>query len=302
MVIWQTARNRQQGQLIADFYRQPSLDMPHDQEAVITGGLPGYYTDAILTDAGLNPANYMLVSVDAILGAMAAKNMIPAISGQSPLAGAKLVHAEAQYLLKRIAMLALFAGRNLVMAITIASPIPVSSWLRAAHQAGYSVSTICQEITADESVRRCEARHQSGEGDYRDGRGYGGRSIHPDAIHALARAAPPSAVLTTALESSGIYRAAFSNVSHTIDRYVDGEIGIEELCASFRARNWATVPAVCPPGLEDATEAIDDPEPRVPGSFDDVAHAYDLGMLDDDDYDMVTKAILAGRHAGPRAD
>jgi hypothetical protein len=39
--------------------------------------------------------------------------------------------------------------------------------------------------------------------------------------------------------------------------------------------------------LEAAAPAIDDPEPHVPGSFDDVVLAYDLGQLTDTDYVIV---------------
>ena len=44
------------------------------------------------------------------------------------------------------------------------------------------------------------------------------------------------------------------------------------------------------PELEPAREAIDDPEPYVPGSFDDVLLAYDLGWLTDADYDVLAVA------------
>lgn len=41
------------------------------------------------------------------------------------------------------------------------------------------------------------------------------------------------------------------------------------------------MPPICPPGPEVAAPAIDDPELYVPGSFDDVVRAYDLGWLSD---------------------
>jgi hypothetical protein len=46
-------------------------------------------------------------------------------------------------------------------------------------------------------------------------------------------------------------------------------------------------PPACPPGLELAGPAIDDPEPYVPGSFDDVVLAYDLGQLSDEEYEFL---------------
>ena len=44
------------------------------------------------------------------------------------------------------------------------------------------------------------------------------------------------------------------------------------------------------------TPAIDDPEPYVPGSFDDVILAYDLGQFTDHDY------LCASQRSGPLPD
>jgi hypothetical protein len=59
--------------------------------------------------------------------------------------------------------------------------------------------------------------------------------------------------------------------------YAAGQRSLEDLAREFRGRSWPPVPPVCPPGLEATGPAIDDPEPYVPGSFDDVVLAYDLG-------------------------
>jgi hypothetical protein len=52
----------------------------------------------------------------------------------------------------------------------------------------------------------------------------------------------------------------------------------------------AQVPSACPPGLEQARAAIDDLEPYVPGSFDDVVLAYDLGRLSDEEYEFLAES------------
>jgi hypothetical protein len=72
--------------------------------------------------------------------------------------------------------------------------------------------------------------------------------------------------------------------------YREGRLSLDDLSLEFRARRWPRVPDVCPPELESAREAIDDPEPYVPGSFDDVVLAYDLGWLSDADYDVLAIA------------
>ena len=78
--------------------------------------------------------------------------------------------------------------------------------------------------------------------------------------------------------------------------YREGQLSLDDLSLEFRARRWPRVPDVCPPELEPAREAIDDPEPYVPGSFDDVVLAYDLGWLTDADYNIL--AIAADGLAG----
>jgi hypothetical protein len=60
-----------------------------------------------------------------------------------------------------------------------------------------------------------------------------------------------------------------------------------EISLDFRARNWLRVPSACPPGMDKALAAIDDLEPYVAGSFDDVVLAYDLAHLPDRDYDTL---------------
>src|SRR5204862_6857863 len=72
--------------------------------------------------------------------------------------------------------------------------------------------------------------------------------------------------------------------------YREGLLSLYDLSLEFRARRWPRVPDVCPPELEPAREAIDDPEPYVPGSFDDVVLAYDLGWLTGADYDILAIA------------
>jgi hypothetical protein len=59
----------------------------------------------------------------------------------------------------------------------------------------------------------------------------------------------------------------------------------------FRSRRWPAVPPVCPPALEPAAPAVDDLERHVPGSFDDVVLAYDLGKLPDEEHEFLAEAV-----------
>ena len=53
----------------------------------------------------------------------------------------------------------------------------------------------------------------------------------------------------------------------------------------------ASVPPVCPPGLQGAKAALDDLEPWAPGSFDEIVLACDLDILTDEDYAALVEAI-----------
>jgi hypothetical protein len=88
-----------------------------------------------------------------------------------------------------------------------------------------------------------------------------------------------------------------------------GSISLEELARRFRGRAWPEPePAETRTYLELAAAAQEDPEPDVPGSFDDVLAAFDRGELTWQEYrtlaDAVAGAINAARepaegHRGP---
>ena len=72
--------------------------------------------------------------------------------------------------------------------------------------------------------------------------------------------------------------------------YRVGQLTLDDPLLELRARPWPAVPSACPPGMGAAAPAIDDPEPHVPGSFDDVVLAYDLGQLSGQDYEALSSA------------
>jgi hypothetical protein len=46
-----------------------------------------------------------------------------------------------------------------------------------------------------------------------------------------------------------------------------------------------------------ATAAQQDPEPYIPGSFDDVVAAYDLGKITDTEYAVLSEAVAESKRA-----
>jgi hypothetical protein len=299
-VIWTGERSRQQRQLVAGLYAA-AAGVPCERAAVIAGGLPGTDKVKALDDAGLDRARYLTVSIDAILARMAASQMIPLSDGQSPLARAGQVHAEAQFLAKRVGLRALMDGRNLILDISLASWRAAEAWTYALRFADYAVNAVFADIGVEEAVQRSEQARVRGEEEFRRGHGYGGRHIPAAAIRALAS---PAAVApgnrirwAVGARSAGAIGGTVgtgtfpgSAVTAMLVSYRDGRITLDDLSLEFRARRWPRVPDVCPPELEQARAAIDDPEPYVPGSFDDVVLAYDLGWLTDADYETLAAA------------
>jgi hypothetical protein len=296
-VIWMGERNRQQGRLVAEIY-QAAAGVPCERSAAIAGGLPGTDKAAALDQAGVDRSQYLTVSIDAVLHRMAAAGLIPDADGLSPLDRAGLVHAEAQYVAKRVGLRALMDGRNLILDVSLASWRAAEAWTYALRFADYAVTAVFADIGIDEAVRRSGEAHRRGEEAFRRGQGYGGRRIPAAAIRALASpaaAAPRNRIRwAVGARSAGAIGGTVgtgtfpgSAVIAMLVAYRDGRLSLDDLSLEFRARRWPQVPDVCPPELEQARDAIDDPEPYVPGSFDDVVLAYDLGWLSDADYDVL---------------
>jgi hypothetical protein len=293
-MIWATQRNTELGQLVARFY-EPAEGVPCERQAMMIGGLPGADKPSALARAGVDPSRYVTVSVNAELLEMAARGLIPRVDGLSPLEAADLAHGEAQFLVKRIAMRALADGPNLLFDISMASVHAVEPWLDRLKLAGYATRGIFAEISIEEAVRRSAAEYRLGQEEYRNGRGFGGRYVPPEAIRALANAAGSPEAWTAPASSDGgsgglLGVAATGGAADMIASYLSGQLTLEDLASEFRAQRWRAAPQATPPGLEKAAPAIDDPEPYVPGSFDDVVLAYDLGQLCDADYEALARA------------
>ncbi len=299
VMIWKPDRNREQGLLVASMYQEAG-GVPSERHAVVAGGLPGADKPGMLRAAGVDQCRYFTIGIDRILRQMAARGMIPVMAGLTPMDVADLAHAEAQFLAKRAGLRAMAEGRNLIWDVSMASLPATQALLDTLRLAGYRVEALFAELTIEESVRRVDAAHRRGDDEYLSGRGFGGRYIPPEAIRALAlpsaerateRApATPRGRLSIASKHplNGMFPS--SEVTGMIDAYRTGTISLEDLACYFGLRTWPAVPPACPPELQDAAPAVDDPEPYVPGSFDDVVLAYDLGKLSDEDYQELARA------------
>ena len=91
-----------------------------------------------------------------------------------------------------------------------------------------------------------------------------------------------------------------SEVRDLIQALRDGAVPLEEVAQRFRERTW---PPSKPPApatdLEQATATLRDPDPYVPGSFDDVVAAYDRGDLTREQYRVLAEAVAEAKRARP---
>jgi len=184
-MIWIADRNREQGELVAETLRAAE-PVPREHSAIIVGGLPGAPKDAVLEGNSVDRSRYLTISIDRVLAAMAACQLIPEVAGRSPLAAADLVHDEAQYVAKRIALAAVNDGWNVILDVSLASRPSAESWAYALRFADYAVTAMLADISIEDSVAHSLAVQQRGEEEFGHGRGYGGRHIPAEAIRAHA--------------------------------------------------------------------------------------------------------------------
>jgi hypothetical protein len=178
--------------------------------------------------------------------------------------------------------------------------LPATQALLAAFRLGhYGVQGFFADLTVEESVRRTGAAHRRGHDEYLAGRGPGGRYIPPEAIRALAL--PAAGQAPTPAHARQPQTSKFPDddgfpggeVTSLIAAYHAQIISLEDLACRFRMRSWPPARPACPPEMQDAAPAVDDPEPYIPESFDDVVLAYDLGKLSDHDYAELARAASA---------
>ena len=89
-----------------------------------------------------------------------------------------------------------------------------------------------------------------------------------------------------------------SEVSDLIKSLRDGTLTLEQVAQRFRERQWPRRRRPPPASyLEMAARAQEDPEPYVPGSFDDVSAAFHRGDLSRAEYRILSKAVADSKRA-----
>jgi hypothetical protein len=90
-------------------------------------------------------------------------------------------------------------------------------------------------------------------------------------------------------------------ISDLINALRDGTMTLEQVAQRFRERKWPRRRRPPPANyLEMAVRAHEDPEPYVPGSFDEVVDAYDRGDLSLSEYRVLSEAVAESKRAEDR--
>lgn len=89
-----------------------------------------------------------------------------------------------------------------------------------------------------------------------------------------------------------------SEVTDLVAALRDGSMSLDEVASRFRERSWARTRKPIPASyLEMAAAAQEDPDPYVPGSFDEVAAAYRRGELSRPEYRALAEAVAESLRA-----
>jgi hypothetical protein len=92
-----------------------------------------------------------------------------------------------------------------------------------------------------------------------------------------------------------------TEVTELLSALRDGTMSLDEVADRFRNRSWPRKATPAPSTyLEMATRAQEDPDPDVPGSFDEVTAALYRGEISDAAYDVLAQAMAESKRTdGP---
>ncbi len=83
-----------------------------------------------------------------------------------------------------------------------------------------------------------------------------------------------------------------SEITELLTAYRKGELTLEELARRFQERTWPPRRPSPRTAREAWQREMEDPEPIQENSFDEVASAYSLGEITDEEYDKLAHAVM----------
>ena len=89
-----------------------------------------------------------------------------------------------------------------------------------------------------------------------------------------------------------------NEVTDLLSALHDGTMSVDDVARRFRERSWPRRDTNWPVTYRElAARAQEDPEPYVPGSFDDVAAAFHRGDLTSEQYQLLAQAMAESMRA-----
>lgn len=94
-----------------------------------------------------------------------------------------------------------------------------------------------------------------------------------------------------------------NDVAELLDALRDGRVTVDEVAQQFRTRRWPRRRRAEPTTfMELAARELEDPDPYIPGSFDDVAAAYHQKKITRDQFRILSEAVAEAQRAEDAAD
>ncbi len=94
-----------------------------------------------------------------------------------------------------------------------------------------------------------------------------------------------------------------NEVTDLLNALHEGKLTVNDVAKRFRERNWPQRQQPEPGSYAEMVVAeAADPDPYIPGSYDDVAAAYHRGQLTDSQYSVLIEAIAESKRASDASD
>lgn len=128
--------------------------------------------------ANIDLSKYATLNPDDIKEVLAAKGLIPEISGLTPMEASPLVHEEASYITGQLAKVLMARKKNIIYDLTMASYSSTKKKIEILQHLGYEkIDAVFVDISSETSDKRAAVRHLNGHNRFLTGVGMGGRLL-----------------------------------------------------------------------------------------------------------------------------
>lgn len=157
---WTKERQKLHDEIIAELHKKYE-DVPNDNRAVFSAGLPGAGKTTVLTEhENFDMDTWATVSSDDIKEMLAEKGCVPEIEGLTPMESSTLVHKESSILADRLLSELSSQGKNIIYDFTCKSVVSTKERINTLLENGYETKNM-QFIFVDISPQIAKERAKS---------------------------------------------------------------------------------------------------------------------------------------------